>query len=103
MKLEQQVCSLELSKRLKELGVKQDGYYSYFLHITNDKGDALTSLARNTKHQRAMSSDFCSAFTVAELYDLLYSCGICDILVTVEPTLLADHLATILCTKLENK
>lgn len=27
MKLEDQVCSLELSKKLKELGVRQDGYF----------------------------------------------------------------------------
>lgn len=27
MKLEQQVCSLELANRLKELGVKQDSYF----------------------------------------------------------------------------
>jgi hypothetical protein len=27
MNLEQQVCSLELAKRLKELGVKQDSFF----------------------------------------------------------------------------
>ncbi len=29
MKLEQQVCSLELAKKLKELGIKQDAYFSW--------------------------------------------------------------------------
>lgn len=29
MKLEDQVCSLSLSKKLKNLGVKQDGYFCY--------------------------------------------------------------------------
>jgi hypothetical protein len=29
MKLENQVCSLDLAKRLKELGVKQDSYFKW--------------------------------------------------------------------------
>lgn len=44
-----------------------------------------------------------SAFTVAELYNLLYSYGICDILLNVEPEKLADYLAEKICQKLENK
>jgi hypothetical protein len=34
MKLEDQLCSLELSKRLKELGVKQDADCSLKVKIT---------------------------------------------------------------------
>lgn len=30
MKLEDQVCSLELAKKLKELGVKQDGLFTWY-------------------------------------------------------------------------
>jgi hypothetical protein len=33
MKLEQQVASLELSKRLKELGVAQTGYFNWWQRI----------------------------------------------------------------------
>lgn len=74
MKLENQVVSLELSKRLKELGVKQESAF-YFETITNDEGDrAVTNLrfgkfyddAANKKHV-----SYISAFTVAELGELL--------------------------------
>jgi len=73
MKLENQVCNLELAKKLKELGVKQESLYYY------DPNDELT-------HSRAGSSmparcgvgfetsdivSYLSAFTVAELGEML--------------------------------
>lgn len=70
MKLEQQVTSLELSKKLKELGVKQE---SYFFHALTKKGYTLRG--RYTRRQRdqmdMVGVDMWSAFTVAELGEML--------------------------------
>lgn len=63
MKLEDQVCSLELAKRLKELGVKQE---SYAYWEQNSIGN-YTLFADDEIHMQ----DWCSAFTVAELGELL--------------------------------
>lgn len=67
MKLKYQVCSLELSKKLKELGVKQESLFSWdesqssplFSHISficNGIGD--------NKH-------ICCAFTASELIEMM--------------------------------
>ena len=61
MRLEKQVCSLELAKRLKDMGVKQD---SYFFWRTFPDGSA----GLRTGEQQ--SFDF-AAFTVAELGELI--------------------------------
>lgn len=58
MKLEDQVCSLELAKQLKELGVKQESIW--YWHKYQDR-DWEATLAE---------SDL-SAFTVAELGEML--------------------------------
>jgi len=68
MKLEQQVCSLELAKRLKELGVKQE---SYFRHVRlSDKPD-LTEDWYILDRKPTDYLEIVSAFTVAELGELL--------------------------------
>jgi hypothetical protein len=59
MKLENQVCSLELSKKLNELRVKQDSLFYY--HSDSHK-------IWTNKHPEGYSY---SAFTVAELGELL--------------------------------
>ena len=65
MKLEDQVVSLELSKKLKELGVKQDSYFSWAERDTIDGW--LVELSDELD-----SEDECySAFTVAELGEML--------------------------------
>lgn len=66
--LEKQVTSLEPSKRLKELGIKQDGLYSYFQY------DKWNILLRETKEIYTPNNGcgcnkgnlICSTFTVAE-------------------------------------
>lgn len=109
MKLESQVCSLELAQKLKSLGVKQDSVY-YWRSVSNNTAPepenwyyshrVVPSDEPVPEHFNNARLRFCSAFTVAELYSLLYSNGICDILITVKPEELADYLAEMLCKKL---
>ena len=69
MKIEQQVVSLELAKKLKELGVKQESAFYFRRHIESDvvfgpqytKGFPLKD-SRN---------GYIAAFTVAELGEML--------------------------------
>jgi len=68
MKLEQQVCSLELAKRLKELGVKQESFLWY-----EPAGDSFVNTHPYTwvtlipeRRSKAIS-----AFNVAELGEML--------------------------------
>lgn len=72
MKLEQQVCSLELAKRLKELGVKQESLFMY--QIFTEAPTARPYLVRsNYTGGRAGNKEMeaLSAFTVAELGEML--------------------------------
>jgi len=59
MKLENQVVSLELAKKLKDLGFKQESLFYWQL------GLQIPYLVR------AKSSNCCSAYTVAELGEML--------------------------------
>ena len=72
MKLENQVASLELSKKLKKLGVKQESVYVWY-----DEGERI-ALRRWTEIIPANivtknEPEICSAFTVAELGEMLPS------------------------------
>lgn len=69
MKLEDQVCSLELAKKLKELGVKQESYFYWSCdHINTTQH----GLSRYNLHDGIESnSENWSAFTVAELGEIL--------------------------------
>lgn len=62
MKLEEQVVSLELAKRLAKLGVKQDSLFRWY---ESDTGVAVVMLEADAKANDA------SAFTVAELGEML--------------------------------
>lgn len=73
MTLEQQVTSLEISKRLKELGVKQEGIFDW---CEIDENDWML-LLRKQKEFEALREKYgdneavVSAFTVAELGEML--------------------------------
>lgn len=68
MNLSDQVCSLELAKKLKELGVKQDSLFYY-----SDKHYLIGGNDLNGYEIRAdlLCKQQISAFTVAELIDML--------------------------------
>ena len=64
LSLEKQVCSLELSKRLKELGVAQESAFYWYC----PSGDMTRiSLERERKINFTYPEGVISAFTVAEL------------------------------------
>lgn len=64
MNLNNQVCSLEFAKRLKELGVKQKSYFKWETNNA-DHAELFHSKATSCCH------DYYSAFTVAELLIIL--------------------------------
>ncbi len=77
MKLEQQVTSLELSKRLKELGVKQESLFYW-----SENGNLITEEEYNNfvdwvdsvgKPDNYSVEQHYSAYTVAELGEILSS------------------------------
>lgn len=66
MKLEQQVISLDLAKRLKELGVTQESYFWWTQkNLLVSTSDAIQGYANET------GTPLYSAFTVAELGEML--------------------------------
>jgi hypothetical protein len=78
--LENQVCSLELSKRLKELGVKQESVFYWAdgsvvisidmdLLLTNNKVRSFSAI--NNDYPDEDIYNLYSAFTVAELGEML--------------------------------
>lgn len=64
MRLENQVCSLDLSKRLRELGVKQESLF-YFSEGTIQRFGMIAERFED------LDKDDVSAFTVAELGEML--------------------------------
>lgn len=68
MTLQQQVVSLELAQKLKELGVPQESYFDWYLMPSSNYP---TNLSCSAKLMRKRCNDFCSAFTVAELLQFL--------------------------------
>jgi hypothetical protein len=67
VKSENQVCSLELSKRLEELGVKQESLFCWCGEVGH------INLELNAVYDSECNPYYkiCSAFTVAELGDIL--------------------------------
>jgi len=75
MELKNQVTNLELSKKLKKLGVKQDSYW-YHVSIVDDWYDRRGEkdiVDRLDKHAMAYKV-IASAFTCAELGEMLPDC-----------------------------
>jgi hypothetical protein len=64
MKIEQQVCSLELAQKLKTVGVKQESYFKYY------KG-TLHNPTQARMDDGVMYVEPVAAFTVAELGEML--------------------------------
>lgn len=69
MRLEDQVCSLELAKRLKELGVKKESYFNWITLLPNEEKWFVSSMSPN--HAPRKIRQYYSAFTVAELGAML--------------------------------
>jgi hypothetical protein len=67
VKLEDQVVSLELAKKLKELGVKQDGLYHYAFNGIIHNADKAERICRGINKE----SVFCFAPTTTELLEML--------------------------------
>ena len=75
MKLEDQVCSLDLAKRLKELGVRQESYFKWSSLKDVVLGPLVPNDLENLKHHlpNIMNNEaqIFAAFTVAELGEML--------------------------------
>jgi len=69
MKLEDQVCSLELAKKLKGFGVKQDSYFYWTKTVAGKRWKVFT--VDYLKHFHKYEEERYSAFTVAELGEML--------------------------------
>lgn len=75
MKLENQVSNLELSKRLKELGVKQESLFYWYrmsrgMFALGDASDVMNNGEQINKTTAPQWEEY-SAFTVAELGEML--------------------------------
>lgn len=78
MNLTHQVTSLELSRRLKALGVKQESYFwwNYVVSSSCEGNDDFATRREgwqlmSAHWEDAVKAQFCSAYTVAELGNLL--------------------------------
>ena len=65
MKLKNQVCNLELAQKLKSLGVKQKSIFHWHDDGSTDKPYI------SFEYRGSVDSIWCSAFTVAELGEML--------------------------------
>jgi hypothetical protein len=63
MKLEEQVCSLDLAKRLKELGVKQESHWYWITSEVNDRW----ILVDNSFHGSCDGYEYCQCESVEDL------------------------------------
>jgi hypothetical protein len=75
VKIDEQVCSVELAKRLRDLGAKQDSYFSWYQDVGGywTLGDPAEVMNNAVDIGRTTAPQFnsASAFTVAELGEML--------------------------------
>jgi hypothetical protein len=72
MQLERQIVSLELSKKLKGLGVSQTAYWSWVFHKGRRADEDRTYILKSDDCYNFKKEGRCwSAFTVAELGEML--------------------------------
>lgn len=103
MKLEEQVCSLELSKKLKTLGVKQESTFYWIpfkcWNPKTKKSDnewwKLEDKFEGQKNSKDQWSRKYSAFTVAELGEMLgggyITVGNASVIIHGKPTYICCH------------
>ena len=68
MKLEQQVTNLELSKKLKELGVKQESYFEWVLRLGTWQ---IWDRTMHFDYETGIEKEWIPAYSVAELGEML--------------------------------
>lgn len=73
MKLENQVCSLELSKKLKELGLKQESLFYWQYNLMKREFIIVPKSLTKVEYENIKNTDYpvFSAFNVAELGEML--------------------------------
>lgn len=73
MKLENQVCSLKLAKKLKELGVKQDSLFYWVIYSGSYLGshEYVIRSSEDIEKYKYLIIEKYSAYTVAELGEML--------------------------------
>lgn len=103
MKLEKQVVSLDLAKRLEELGVNQDSYFEWRdVECYGNRQWELHETDCADCRGAAIVHETYAAFTVAEVISMLQEVAQEDIIVAWSDDNVAGHLAKQLCTKLQN-
>jgi len=95
MKLEDQVVSLELSMKLKKLGVKQDSLFCWKLQ----RSGKYRLVYEEKLSAIGFMGEIFSAFTVAELFNMLQELDLCDNIIARWVN--ADYLANKLITYYE--
>lgn len=100
MKLEQQVCSLELAKKLKELGCRQESaFYWNEYKVSKDPKKWQYHLQPDFREKRSTA-----AFTVAELLNMLHEIDSCGRMIPKHAMeRVADYLAEELIREINQK